>query len=135
MKIHKPCSPNWVSSFSRTTPACVWTTPEWTSISAKKNKQYWTNIYLSIFEPFLTLIGMSSENKKNCSSLATSRSKFYKTQWAWQGVKLTGLMSIFTSKRVWNFFIQIQLTKSNLKITREVKVPCLMPIRVNSQVI
>ena len=32
----------------------------------------------------LTLIGMSSENKK-CLSLAPSRSKFYKTQWVWQG--------------------------------------------------
>ena len=68
--------------------------------------------------------------QEKCSSLAPSRSKFYKTQWAWQGVKLTWLMSIFTSKKVWKFLIQIQLTKSNPKITRGVKVPCLMPIRV-----
>jgi hypothetical protein len=39
-------------------------------------------------------------------------------------------MSIFTSRKVWKFSIQIQLTKSNPKITRGVKVPCLMPIRV-----
>jgi hypothetical protein len=36
--------------------------------------------------------------QEKCSSLAPPRSKFYKTQLAWQGVKLTGLMSIFTSK-------------------------------------
>ena len=39
-------------------------------------------------------------------------------------------MSIFTSKKVWNFLMQIHLTKSNPRITRELKVPCLMPIRV-----
>ena len=64
------------------------------------------------------------------SSLEPPRGMFYKIQWAWQGVKLTRLMSIFTSKKVWKFLIQIQLTKSNPKITRGVKVPCLMPIRV-----
>ena len=42
----------------------------------------------------LTLIGMSYESKK-CSSLVPPRSKFYKIQWAWQGVKLTRLMSFF----------------------------------------
>ena len=68
--------------------------------------------------------------QEKCSSIAPPRNKFYKTQWPWQGVKLTQLMSIFTSKKVWKFFIQIQLTKSNPKITRGVKVPCLMPIRV-----
>ena len=40
-------------------------------------------------------------------------------------------MSISTSKKVWKFLIQIQLTKSNPKTARGVKVPCLMPIRVN----
>ena len=72
---------------------------------------------------------------EKCSSLAPPRSKFYKTQWAWHGVKLTRLMLIFTSKKVWKFLIQIQLTKSNPKITRGVKVPCLMPIRVNDGMI
>ena len=38
----------------------------------------------------------------------SSRSKFYKTQWAWQRGKLTWLMSIFTSKKVWKFLIKIQ---------------------------
>ena len=71
-------------------------------------------------------------NQEKCSSLATPRSKFNKTQWAWQGVKLTQLMLIFTSKKVVKFLIKIQLTKSNLKITRGVKVPCLMPIRVKT---
>jgi hypothetical protein len=70
--------------------------------------------------------------QEKCSSLAPHRSKFYKTQWAWQSVKLTRLMSIFTSKNIWKYLIQIELTKSNPKITRGVKVPCLMPIRVNS---
>ena len=56
--------------------------------------------------------------QEKCSSLAPPRGIFYKTQWAWQGVKLTRLMSIFTSKKVWKFLIQIQLTKSNPKITR-----------------
>ena len=36
----------------------------------------------------------------------------------------------FYSKKVWKFLMQIPLTKSNSKITRGVKVPCLMPIRV-----
>ena len=38
--------------------------------------------------------------QEKCSSLAPPRSIFYKTQWAWQGVKLTQLMSFFTSKKV-----------------------------------
>ena len=60
------------------------------------------------------------------------RRKFYKTQWAWQGVKLSRLISIFTSNNVWKFLIKIQLTKSNPKIIREVNSPCLMLIRVNT---
>ena len=63
--------------------------------------------------------------------LIFAKSKFDKTQWAWQGVKLSRLSSIFTSKNVWNFFIKIQLTKSNPKIIRGVNSPCLMTIRVN----
>ena len=35
----------------------------------------------------------------------------------WQGVKLTRLMSIFTSKKVWKFLIKNQLTKSDPKRT------------------
>ena len=64
------------------------------------------------------------------SSLAPPRSTFYKTQWAWHGVKLTWLMLIFTSKKVWKFLIKHQLTKSDPKRTRWWKVPCLIPIRV-----
>ena len=71
--------------------------------------------------------------QEKCSSLAQPRSKFYKTQWAWQGVKLSRLISIFTSKNVWKFLIKFQLTKSNPKIIMEVNPPCLMPIRVKSQ--
>ena len=62
-----------------------------------------------------------------CSSLAPPGIKFYKIQYAWQGVKLTKMMSIFTSKKVW----KIHLKKTNPKIKRGVKVPCLMPNRVS----
>ena len=79
-----------------------------------------------------------AQKTKNISSLPPPRSKFYKTQWAWQGVKLTELMSIFTSKKVWKFLIQVQLTKSNPKITRRQKciVSCqlgLMQVEFCSQ--
>ena len=40
---------------------------------------------------------------------------FYKTQWAWQSVKLTQLMSIFSFKI---FLMKIQLTKLNPRRTR-----------------
>ena len=38
------------------------------------------------------------------SFLAPPRRTFYNTQWAWQGVKITRLMSIFTSKKFWKKF-------------------------------
>ena len=66
-----------------------------------------------------------------CSSLAPPRSLFCKTQWAWQGVKWSWLISIFTSKNVWKFLIIIQPTKSNPKIISRVNRLWLMPIRVN----
>ena len=71
---------------------------------------------------FLTLNPNWHEFRKQekCSSLAWPRSKFYKTQWAWQGVKFTQLMSLFTSNFFWKFLIKIQLTKSNPKGTRKV---------------
>ena len=75
---------------------------------------------------------MSYESRKKCSSLAPPRSKFYKTQWAWQGVKLSRLISIFTSRNVCKILIKIQLTKSKPKIMRGVCPPCLMPIRVHN---
>ena len=68
--------------------------------------------------------------QEKCSSLAPPRNIFYNTQWAWQGVKLTRLMSIFTSKKVWKFLIKIQLIKYDPKRTRGWKVPSLMPIRI-----
>ena len=45
--------------------------------------------------------------QEKCSSLVPHRSTLYKTQWAWQGVKLTWLISIFTSKRGWKWWIKI----------------------------
>ena len=82
---------------------------------------------------YLTLIGNWHElwKQEKCSSSAPPMGMFYKPRGAWQGVKLTRLMSIFTSKKVWKFLIKIQLTKSNPKRTRGWKVPSLMPIRVN----
>ena len=53
--------------------------------------------------------------QEKCSSLAPPRRVFYKTQWAWQSVKITRLMSIFTSKIVWKFLIKILLTNSDPK--------------------
>ena len=84
---------------------------------------------------YLTLIGMSYEREKNCSSLAPPRGIFYKPQWAWQGVKLNRLMSILTSKKVWKFLIKIQLTKCDPKRTMGWKVPSLMPIRVSGHLL
>ena len=66
---------------------------------------------------------MSSENKKKKSSLVQPRIIFYKTQWAWQCIKLTWLMSDFTYKKVWKFLIKIQLTKSDPKRMRNGKCP------------
>ena len=40
-----------------------------------------------------------------CSSSAPLKSKFYKTQWAWQGVKLTWFMAIFdenSARKIWS---------------------------------
>ena len=55
--------------------------------------------------------------QEKCSSLEPLSGIFYKNQWAWQGVNLTQIVSIFTSKKVWKFLITIQLTKSDPKRT------------------
>ena len=55
--------------------------------------------------------------REKCSSLVQPRCMFYKTRWAWQEVKLTWLMSIFSSKKVWKFLIKTQLSKSDPKKT------------------
>ena len=47
-----------------------------------------------------------------------------------QGVKITRLISIFTSKRVWKFLEKIQLTKSDL--TKTCPVPCLTGLNRDS---
>ena len=56
--------------------------------------------------------------QEKCSSLAPPKCNVYKTQWAWQGVKLTWWMSIFTANKVGKFLIKIQLTKTDPKRTR-----------------
>ena len=55
---------------------------------------------------------------------------FYKTQWAWQGVKLTRLMSIFTSKSL-EIFDKNSANTILSKKDKEWKESPLMPIRVN----
>ena len=71
--------------------------------------------YLFIIQPSLA---WATKARKMLIFSAMFRGKFYKTQWAWQGVKLSLLISIFTSKMFWKFLIQIQLTKSNPTIIR-----------------
>ena len=68
-----------------------------------------------------------------CSSLEPPCGVFYKTQWAWQVVKLTRLMSMFTSKKVWKFLIKNSADKIWFKIEKEIKVLPLMPIRVKTK--
>ena len=90
---------------------------------------------LTIYEPKIFERNISGVNKSPCtelvsllnlhwhelwkqqksSSLGPPRGIFYKSQWAWQDVKLTRLTSIFTSKKVWKFLIKIQQTKSDPK--------------------
>ena len=71
--------------------------------------------------------------QEKCSSLATPWNMFYMIQWAWQGVKLTWKMSIFTAKEVWKFLIKIQLTKSDPKRIRGGKCPasCRLGLRIS----
>jgi hypothetical protein len=42
--------------------------------------------------------------QEKCSSLPPPRGIFYKTQWAWQGVKLSRLMSIFHLQKTLEIF-------------------------------
>ena len=73
--------------------------------------------------------------QEKCSSLVPPRGIFYKTQWAWMGMKLTWLISIFTSEKVWFFFINIQLRKSDPKKTRGGKCPplCQLGLKLISE--
>ena len=66
------------------------------------------------------------------SSLAPPRSTFYKTQWAWHGIILTQLMSIFSSKKVGKFLLKFSWLNLIQKGQGGKKVPSLMPIRANS---
>ena len=71
---------------------------------------------------------MSYESKIKSLSLAPSRGTFYKTQWPWQGVKLTRLISIFNFIKVWKFLIKIQLIKFNPKRATIKKCPPPHPL-------
>ena len=92
--------------------ALIWTTKEyldplchWVNTTArisppqKKIEQYCTYIYVSLNPHWHEL-----RQKEKCSSLDPLRGIICKTQEARQGVKLTGLMSIFTTKK---FLIRI----------------------------
>ena len=82
------------------------------------NESHWNNIW-SVFNPHWHELW----KQEKFSTFAPPRGIFYKTQWAWQGVKLTWLMSIFTSQKVWKFLIEIQPTKSDSKKTGGGKCP------------
>ena len=49
--------------------------------------------------------------QEKCSSLELSRGNSYTAQWAGQGLKITRLMSIFTSIKVWKFLVKILIQK------------------------
>ena len=51
-------------------------------------------------------------------------------QWSWQDVILICLMSFFTSKKAWNFFVKSLADKIWSEKNEEIKVSPLMPIRV-----
>ena len=53
--------------------------------------------------------------QEKCSSLVPPRSRSYKTQWAWLGVKSTQLMSIFTSKNVFDTNSAYKIQSQNYK--------------------
>ena len=72
--------------------------------------------------------------QEKCLSLEPPRGIFYKAQWAKQGVKLTRLMSIVTSKKVWKFFIKIQLPKSDPKRTGVGKCPASCQLELNLKI-
>ena len=88
-----------------------WAILEWKVGRTKKVSDTWTKTHLHMsLEGYLNWHELWKQEK-------WPRGIFHKAQWAWQGVKLTRLMSIFTSKKVWKFLIKIQLTKSGPKRT------------------
>ena len=68
---------------------------------------------------------------EECSSLVPSRCIFYKTQWAWQGVKLTRFNVNFHIQKSLQIFDKKAADKIWSKKDKEWKVSSLMPIRVN----
>ena len=75
----------------------------------KYNHHYHSNLLK--LKNFLTLIGMSYESKKNAHLLRHLGASFIRPNELGR-VKLTLLMSMFTSKIFWKFLIKTQLTKS-----------------------
>ena len=61
------------------------------------------------------------------SILELPRGNFCKPQWAGQNVKITQMISIFTSKKVWKFWKIYQLTKSDLTNSSRWKMPFPVP--------
>ena len=73
-----------------------------------------------------SLIGMSSENKKNAHLKRHLGALFIR-------LNELGRVSNLPPKKFENFLIKFQLTKSDPKRARGWKVPCLMPIRVKDR--
>ena len=98
----------------------------WESQGQRK-KRHSTHMTVGTFNPHWH----EQWKQEKCSFLPPPRGICYKPRWAWQDVKLTRLMSIFTSKKVWKFLIKIQLTKSDPKRTRGGKCPpsCQLGLR------
>ena len=79
--------------------------PPWLQVCSVKNKQTNKECFSKEYDnPLycaLTLSGMTLENQEKCWSLEPPRGNFYKTQLAGLNVKITRLMSILTSKKIW----------------------------------
>ena len=87
-------------------------------------------IFIFIFKkPKFNLHWHELWKQEKCSSLSPPRGIFYKTQWAWQGVKLAWLMSIFSSKSS-EIFDKNSADKIWSIKDKGWKGPSLMPIRV-----
>ena len=61
---------------------------------------------------------------------SATKGNFFKTQWAWQDIKSTWLISIFTCKKVLVIFDKDSADKIQSKMDKEIKVPSYMPISV-----
>ena len=73
-------------------------------------------------------MSMSVWKQKNCFIFSGCKGIFLKIQWAWQDVKLTWLISIFTWQKSLVVFDKNLADKIQFKKDKGIKVPSLMPI-------